>query len=208
MYIERNAPKGKIWIPINIHITHERLQIFFTKFVGWLDLHLKKPWALFLPIKGSKLITDPYGFISVDDLSPEDLVLLDPTRCPYVYQIPTDPSTRKVSQMDDEWIKFLKAEYETQLKENCVFSHGDNVIFRETVYKNLRGIFQYHPDPENPTYSAVALNMFSSQFIITLPSRYLEKYDLTGDNNNTVNSLDMFFTSSVLTESSEEEALD
>jgi len=208
MYVERHNPQGKIWIPINIHITHERLQVFFTKFVDWLDLHVTKPWALFLPIKGSKLITDPYGYISLDDFSPSDIKLLDPNSCPYVYQIPTDPATKRICMMDDEWIKFLKAEYETQLKENCVFSHGDNVIFRETVYKNLRGVFQHHPDPENPTYSTVALNLFSAQFIITLPSRYLEKYDLTGDNDNNINSLGMFFTSAVLSDSSEVEALD
>ena len=47
MYIERPSADGvrptlKVWIPINIHITHERLQIFFTKFVDWLDVKVKK----------------------------------------------------------------------------------------------------------------------------------------------------------------------
>ena len=209
MYVERKNPQGTVWIPINIHITHERLQVFFTKFVDWLDSHVSKPWALFLPIKGSKLITDPYGYISIDNLDKNDLRLIDPSSCPYIYQIPTDPLTRQICRIDNDWIKYLQAEYESQLKEQCVFSHGDNVIFRETVYKNLRGIFQHHPDPVNPTYSTVAVNLFSAQFLVTLPSRYLEKYELTGENNNTINNLFMFFTSSVLTESeADEENLD
>ena len=153
MYVARNNPKEQVWIPINIHITHERLQIFFTKFVGWLDIHIKKPWALFLPIKGSKLITDPLGFISIDDLNKDDLKLLDPNHCAYIYQVPIDPATRQICRIDNQWIDELRTEYEHQLKEQCVFEHGDSVIFRETAYKNLRGIFQYHPDPLQPTYS-------------------------------------------------------
>lgn len=208
MYVARNNPKSKVWLPINIHITHERLQIFFTKFVSWLDMHIQKPWALFLPIKGAKLITDPYGYISIDDLDKTDLRKLDPNSCPYIYQIPIDPLTRKICIMDDEWINYLKAEYETQLKTECVFTHGDNVIFKETSYKNLRGIFQHHPDPSNLTYSTVAINMFSAQFLVTLPSRYLEKYELMGDNCNNINNLSMFFTSSVLAESSDDDSND
>jgi len=193
MFIARNNPQEKIWIPINMHITHERLQIFFTKFVAWLDMHMTKPWALFLPIKGSKLITDPLGFISIDDLDKNDLKLLDPSHCVYIYQVPTDPATREIGKVENSWIEYLRSEYENQLKEQCVFTHGDSVIFRETVYKNLRGIFQYHPDPVNPTYSTVAVNMFSAQFIVTVPSRYLEKHIQT-DPPATLNTLSMFFT--------------
>jgi len=209
MYIERPDAQGVYpmldqWIPINIHITHERLQIFFTKFVDWLDSRVKKPWALFLPIKGAKLITDPYGYISFNNIDKSDFKLLDPGCCPFVYQVPTDPATREHCVVQGDWIEYLRGEYESQLKAQCVFSEGEDVIFRETVYKNLRGIFQHHPDPTNPNYSTVAVNMFSTQFLVTLPSRYLERY-VPGDGQNTINKLAMFFTSNAVAESGMEE---
>ncbi len=208
MYISRGNPKEELWLAINIHITHERLQVFFTKFVAWLDLHVKKPYSIFLPIKGAKLITDPYGFLAIDDLTKEDLKALDPTHCSFIYQIPIDPCTRKVSQVENEWIQSLRLEYEDQLKDDCTFASGESVLFKETVYKNLRGIFQYHPDPTHPIYSTVAINMFSAQFLVTIPSRYLEK--CVAMEASSVNNLAMFFTSSALTWNSEmeEEELD
>jgi hypothetical protein len=206
MYISRGNPKEAQWIPINIHITHERLQIFFTKFVAWLDHHIEKPWSLFLPIKGSKLITDPYGFISIDDWTKADIKMLEPTHCPFVYQVPIDPATRQVSKVENEWIQYLRNEYETQLTRDCTFSPGEDVLFRETVYKNLRGIFQYHPDPQNPVYSTVAVNMFSTQFLVTVPSRYLERYSETEP--NTINKLSMFFVANTsLSEEIEDEGV-
>ena len=191
MYISRNNPKEEIWIPINIHITHERLQVFYSKFVAWLDTKMSKPWSLFLPIQGSKLITDPYGFISIDNVTPSDLAMFDPSVCRFVYQIPIDPATRKICQVEGGWIRQLKLEYEEKLSSECKFSPGDDVIFRETIYKNLRGVFQFHDDPQNPVYSTVAINMFSAQYIVTLPSRYLEKYSETEPFE--VNNLKLFF---------------
>lgn len=205
MYVSRNNPKCDIWIPINIHITHERLQVFYSKFVSWLDAKMSKPWALFLPIQGSKLITDPYGFISIDDVTKSDINMFDPSVCPFVYQIPIDPATRKMCQVEGEWIQYLRSEYEAKLQNECTFTQGDSVIFKETIYKNLRGIFQFHDDPTNPVYSTVAINMFSAQYLVTLPSRYLEKY--VESDAADINNLSLFFVkgSTIASDELEEE---
>jgi hypothetical protein len=196
MFVQRRNPRAEVWYPINIHITSERLQIFFSKFVEWLERNLDKPFALFLPIKGGQLISDPYGFISIDGVTKEDLAKFAPGLCDYVYQVPTDTVTHKPITVEKEWVESLKAEYERQLHEECAFTHGDSVLFKETAYKNLRAIFQHFMDTDQ-VYSRVLVNTFSAQFMVTVPTRYLEKVDPVTLGSSVMNKLDMFFIENV-----------
>lgn len=174
------------WLPINIHATREKFSDFFRDFVSWLDSNLdKRSYALFLPIKGDKLITDPYGFLSVENFKKSDVPGLTDPNCRFVYQIPTDPLTRTIVQVEDSWIQELVSEYDNRISVCKSFKNQERVIFKETAYKGLRGIFINYID-SGKYYALVQVHMFSADHIITVPAKYLESAPVLEDEKSSV----------------------